>query len=157
MGVRQLQDLRAWQTSRALKLEVYRLLRDSPGALADFRFKNQLANAAASAESNVAEGFRRFNAGDFSVFLGYALASIEETIGWTQDGIDRGYFADEDCRDAFSHGKRAIGTLTALKNSLRPFLRRTPSGPPVGSKSEKQRSHLARDNEDGNEECSEES
>ena len=89
------------------------------------RFSSQLTDAAASGEVNIAEGFRRFSAGDFSVFLGYALASMEEALSWIRDGVDREYFLPARCDPIFQLGKKAIATSLALKKSLRPFL-----GPP---------------------------
>ena len=124
VGVRQLHDLRAWQAARTFKLEVYAVLRGSHSASTDFRFKSQLAEAVASGEANIAEGFRRFSAGDLALFLGYALGSMEEAIGRLQDGIDREYFAEDRCKEAFRLGVIASRTTLALKTSLEPFMKK---------------------------------
>lgn len=122
MGAKRLDELRAWQSARAFKLEIYRLVRGSAEAKADFPFKSQLYEAAASGESNVAEGFHRFVAGEFAHFLGFACASIGEAQVRVQDGIDRGYFTDADTAECVRLGAEAMALVTALKTSLQPFI-----------------------------------
>ena len=122
MGVKTLEELQAYQAARAMKLEVYRLVEANPRIARDLRFRDQLMDAAASAEVNVAEGFRRFSAGDFSRFLKIARASVEETSRWLQDGIDRRHLAAEDIAHAVELADRAGRLITGLILSLKPFL-----------------------------------
>jgi four helix bundle protein len=126
MGVKRVEDLRAYQQARLFKLEVYRLIDDSPAAQKDWKFRSQLAEAAASNESNVREGFRRFTAAEMARFLVYALASLSEALGRVQDGIDRQYFRAEDCSNAFALGDTSDRTTTALFSSLQRFIRKRP-------------------------------
>jgi four helix bundle protein len=94
MGVASFEDLRAWQTARAFKLAVYRLC--DVGSLAkDFKLRDQLRESAASAVSQVAEGFGRFNPADFARFLGMAKGSLIESQNHLQDAVDRGHVSDE--------------------------------------------------------------
>jgi four helix bundle protein len=123
VGAQRLEDLRAWQLARAFKLEVYRLIRHSPKAAADLRFKSQLQDAASSGEANTAEGFRRYVAPEFAQFLRYSAASIEEAVCRVQDGIDREYFDVSECQTAFNLGLQAGKTTTALQTSLRQMAR----------------------------------
>jgi four helix bundle protein len=127
MGVKTLEELQAYQAVRALKLEVYRLVEDNARVNRDPRFRDQLMDAAASAEMNVAEGFRRFSAGDFSRFLKIARGSLEETCRWIQDGVDRRHFTTSDVAPALDLGDRAGRLLTGLIMSLKPFLPAPPS------------------------------
>jgi four helix bundle protein len=131
MGARNLNELRAFQKARAFKLEVYRLIAQSAEAQSDWKFRSQLADAAASNEMNVREGFKRWVAGEMAHFLAYAVASLEEAVGRVQDGIDRKYFKEGDCRMAFELGEASEKTTMALHKSLRPFFRgnRGRSGP----------------------------
>jgi four helix bundle protein len=122
MGVRTLEELQAYQAARALKLEVYRLVEANARINRDLRFRDQLMDAAASAEMNVAEGFRRFSAGDFSRFLKIARGSVEETCRWIQDGVDRKHFTASDVAPALQLGDRAGRLITGLIMSLKPFL-----------------------------------
>lgn len=133
MGAKRIEDLRAWQAARAFKLEAYRLVRGSPGALADLRYKSQLFEAVASGEANVNEGFHRFGAGEFSHFLSFARGSIGEAQGRVLDGIDRGYFSEHECAECLRLGRDAMALVTALRTSLQPYIR---SRPPLRSEAQ---------------------
>ncbi|HXT71166.1 MAG TPA: four helix bundle protein [Vicinamibacterales bacterium] len=122
MGVRTLRELKAYQATRAFKLEVYRLVASSPRATTDVRFRSQLLEAAAGAEVNIAEGFHRFLAGDFTHFLRISRSSLEEARVWIQDGIDRGYFTEEECSNAFKLADQATRLTVGLIVSLKPFV-----------------------------------
>lgn len=132
MGAKVLEDLVAWQVARALKMEVYALVRRSPEAAADVRFKSQLFEAAASGEANVAEGFHRYGAGEFAHFLNIARASIGEVQVRLQDGVDRGHFAENDTAEAMHLSRKAIAVVTALRTSLQPFVKKRRTSTDLG-------------------------
>src|SRR5262245_57426198 len=90
-GVRRYEDLEAWQLADELKRDVYALTEEGRAAN-DFKFRAQIRDSAASSTKNIAEGFGRFNPGDFAHFVEIALASAMETQDSLKDGIDRGYF-----------------------------------------------------------------
>ena len=90
MGVKKLEELTAWRVAREFKLEVYRVVRSSPAANGDLRLRSQLLEAVASVESNVAEGFERYSAGEFARFLSFSRASAREALVRLQDGVDPG-------------------------------------------------------------------
>ena len=94
MGVGSFHDLRAWQTARTFKLAIYRLSESSP-LCQDCRLRNQLCEAAASAVSQVAEGYGRFNPKDCARFLGMAKASLIEAQNHLQDAVDRRHITEE--------------------------------------------------------------
>jgi len=89
--VRDFEDLLCWRLSRELAAEVFTETAHGP-ASRDFRFRDQIRDAAASAPRNIAEGFGRFSPGDFAMFLRYAVASLAETRNHLLDGQERGYF-----------------------------------------------------------------
>ena len=119
MGFKRVEDIYAFQLSRAFKLEVYGLMRGSPQATRDLRFQSQIQEALAGAESNIDEGFRRWHAGVFAHFLGMAASSLGEGLRRLQDGIDRGYFKPDDCANAQTLGLRALKATTALATKER--------------------------------------
>ena len=100
MGVKSLEELTAWQIARAFKLEVYRVVRANTAANGDLRLRSQLMEAAASVESNVAEGFERYSAGEFGRFLAFSRASARESLVRLQDGVDRGHFSPAEIAEA---------------------------------------------------------
>jgi four helix bundle protein len=89
--VRDFEDLVCWRLSRELASEVFAETARGP-ASRDFRFRDQIRDAAAGAPRNIAEGFGRFSPGEFAMFLRYAVASLAETRNHLLDGEDRGYF-----------------------------------------------------------------
>lgn len=98
------------------------MVRGNRAADADLRLRSQLLEAAASVESNVAEGFERYSAGEFARFLSFSRASAREALVRLQDGVDRGHFSQSEIGEAVELGKRSIALITALKNSLGPFI-----------------------------------
>ncbi len=117
MGVRSFHDLRAWQTSRTFKLAIYRLVAAGPLAR-DFRLRDQLKESAASAVSQVVEGFGRFSPADFARFLAMAKASLLEAQNHLEDAVDRGYISDE-CRTENNRlAQAALRDVTALLEYL---------------------------------------
>jgi four helix bundle protein len=118
MGVKRLDDLVAFQQAVAFKVEVYAIVRNHPEAQHDFRYRDQLFDAAWSVEANIAEGWRRFGALDFIRFLRYATGSLEEARVRLIDGAERGYFTRDVCAAALSHAARCGAATTRLIQSL---------------------------------------
>jgi four helix bundle protein len=121
MGVHRLEDLAAFQLAIDFKLEVYRLIRESPEAKADWRYRAQLSDAASSVESCVTEGWHRYRAGAMIPFLVYSRASLAEAERWLHDGVDRGYFSRSAIDAALTTAGRCGAALTNLRKSLQPF------------------------------------
>ena len=122
MGVARVEDLIVWQLASAFKREVYRLVRHSGEANRDLRYRGQLFDAASSTEANVIEGFHRNRPKEFAQFLRYARASHAEAEARLKDGIARGYFSSEQCKEALLLAKRCSMALLRLLQSLTPFL-----------------------------------
>jgi four helix bundle protein len=124
MGVKNLEDLQAYQLALAFKLECYKLVHEHPRAAADFKFVDQLFDAASGGEMNIGEGFDRFVAGDMVRFLRIAISSIREAKLRVKDGVHRRYFTDAEAARAQELGERARRASIALHNSLLPFVKK---------------------------------
>ena len=124
MGVKRLEDLEAFKLALEFKQGVYRLVSGCDEARRDYRFKSQLFDAAAGVPANIAEGWKRFSAGAMSIFLTFALSSLEEAKVWLRDGIDRGYFSAADCTAVLELGNRCGAATMALWKSLQPHTRK---------------------------------
>ena len=111
MGFNTLDDIVTYEFANNFKLGVYERLRASAEAARDSKFRSQLQDAASGVAANLAEGFGRKNPGEFAQFIRYALGSLKEAEARLQDGIDRGYFAERECRTTFqwAHRCRAAG------------------------------------------------
>jgi four helix bundle protein len=87
-------ELDAWQLCVELRDKVLPLLKSGPAAR-DFKFRDQLSDSVRSPPRNIAEGFGRFNPGEFAHFLGFARASLDETETSLRDGVAGSYFPAE--------------------------------------------------------------
>jgi four helix bundle protein len=77
-GANRFEDLLSWQRMHELNIEVWKATEHGPVAR-DFDFRNEIRDAADSAERNIAEGFGRFNPPVFANFLDFSRASALET------------------------------------------------------------------------------
>ncbi len=78
MAIRRFEEIRAWQEARALTKRIYTLGKTSPGLRRDRRLRDQLQSASVSIMSNIAEGFSRRTAKEFTQFLFVAKGSAAE-------------------------------------------------------------------------------
>jgi four helix bundle protein len=120
MRVTRVEELIAWQPAVQMKVELYRLVNSSLTAARDFKFRDQLFDAASGAEMTIAEGFRRFHAPQIIQFFTFARASLEETKRWLHDGEHRGHFLPAMIHDALRLVMRCdIATLRFMQGLLR--------------------------------------
>ncbi len=117
MGARTYRNLVVWQIGHALRLEIYRLL-ERP-RVNELRFRSQLAEAAASVPSNIAEGFSRRSHADFARFLDYSTGSLNEVTDRLEDGLARGYWTPDEVSECFRLATRLRSTLGRLLRHLR--------------------------------------
>ena len=73
-AVRQLENLKIWQQSRALVVEIYKVLQDSR----DYGFRDQIQRAAVSIMNNIAEGFESGSDATFIRYLNISKGSCSE-------------------------------------------------------------------------------
>lgn len=117
MGVRRYEDLEAWKVANGLKREVYALTETGP-ASKDFKFCDQIRDAASSATRNIAEGFGRFYPREFARFMDFSIASTMEIQDCLNDGIARKYFTLESTKRARSLAERSLQVSKGLKRYL---------------------------------------
>ncbi len=107
-------DLKVWQRSHALVLEIYRLSSKFPG---DERFglTSQLRRAAASVPTNIAEGSKRRSNQEYAHFLNIAEGSLAETEYLTFLSRDLGYLK----ADAAEKPLKEISDVARMLHVLR--------------------------------------
>jgi four helix bundle protein len=93
MIAKKFRELRAWQATYAFKLKIYDLIEAGPLS-EDESLKKQLREGAASAPSQISEGFGRFDPVDFARFVKMARASIIECQNHLQDAVDRQHITE---------------------------------------------------------------
>jgi four helix bundle protein len=115
---RRFEDLLAWQRMRELSIEVWHAT-DQPPASTNFKFRDQIRDASESAERNIAEGFGRYNPGEFAHFLDVSRASALETKTLLTKGLAVGYWKQEDFARLDKLADRGIQAVAKLQRYLR--------------------------------------
>ena len=87
-------ELDCWQLAFEISSCVKRFLKSGPAAR-DFKFRDQLLDAARGPGRNIAEGFGRFNPTEIMQFLDFATASLDETENHLREGVESEYFPAE--------------------------------------------------------------
>ena len=117
MGVHDVRDLAAYQLCEALMKAVEAATATSP-AKRDFRFCDQINDAALDAASDVGEGFARYYPADFARFLDFALSSLQEVRTRAEAGYRRGYFTSEQTSGILQLQARADWAVRRLRAYL---------------------------------------
>jgi four helix bundle protein len=118
MGAKRYQDLVVWQIAEELRREIYRITANGKAAM-DFRFRDQIRQAAGGICTNIAEGFGRLGSREFAQFLRYAYASALETAQWIDDGVARTHWTTADVAAARRIIERLKPPLLGLMRYLR--------------------------------------
>ena len=117
-GMDRYEDFDAWKLARALHVKVFEMTSSAPAAR-DFRFRDNIRDAADSAERNFPEGYGKFAPGEFARFLDHSRASLLEVKNELGVGRTRGYFSARDTASATELANRALGALSGLQRYLR--------------------------------------
>ena len=128
-GFKDFREIVAWQLSRDVKLLAYELLA-KPRVAGDFKFRDQLRDAARSAPRNIAEGHARFKHKEFAQFVRIAKGSLGEVLDHFIDAVDNGYLTPAEFP---SHEHACKKALKAVSGLIR-YLESTPD-PPTASHS----------------------
>ena len=120
-GVWRFQDLIAWQRAEALK-ETAMAICEKPVVKRDYKFHEQLADAAKSGPANIAEGWARHFHPEFARFARIGRASEVEVLNHFIDAHKRGYISVEEFDRADHAAKAAIKVV----NGLIAYLEATP-------------------------------
>jgi four helix bundle protein len=112
--VQRFTDLKVWQRSHALVLQLYRLTRALP--VEDrFGLVSQLRRAAVSVPTNIAEGSKRQGSQDYARFLNIAEGSLAETEYLLMLSRDLGYLTSEGTEVPLDEIKEIAGMLHNLR------------------------------------------
>jgi four helix bundle protein len=115
------QDLIAWQLAVQLRQFTHAMC-ERTVIQRDFRFRNNLLDAASSAPRNIAEGFGRKYHRDFARFAIIARGSEQEVLDGFIEAHERRYINDTEFDRADHAARKAIKVL----NGLIAYLESTP-------------------------------
>lgn len=113
---RRFEDIRAWQTARALKQAVYAAT-EGRAFKRDFGLRDQIRRAAISVMANIAEGFGCRSDKEFAKFLIDAKSSIQELESHLYAASDEGYVTGEQFKRVYSLaelGSRQLANLISF-------------------------------------------
>jgi len=102
-GVRAFTDLKFWQKARAWSKTIFEQTEHSRFG-SDQRLVGQIDDSSESVTANIAEGFGRGTQGEFVLFLGYSLGSLNETQSHLCSAYDRKYVSKDDFAKLFQDG-----------------------------------------------------
>jgi four helix bundle protein len=123
-GFRDFREIAGWRLSRDVRTLAYRLLAKRAVAT-DFKFRDQLRDAARSAPRNIAEGFARYKHKEFAQFARIATGSLAEVLDHFIDAVDNGYLTPAE----FAQHEHACKKALKAVNGLIRYLESTPDPP----------------------------
>jgi four helix bundle protein len=107
-------ELKVWQKSHALVLNLYRLTKGFPGH-ERFGLTSQLRRAAVSVPTNIAEGTKRRGKQDYARFLNIAEGSLSETEYLVMLSRELGYLQRQEAEGPLSEISEIARMLYALR------------------------------------------
>ena len=131
MVARDFTELVCWQLSNELKVRTYEIIHREKVAR-DFKFCDQIREAARSAPRNISEGFGKYDPPEFRRYLNIAAGSLKEMQNHLRDALSEEYIALDEFRTLWHLAKRARGATIALMAYLESCPRKWP--PATGAK-----------------------
>lgn len=92
MKIEKFEDIIAWQKSKELTIDIYRILKNNR----DFGFRDQIQRASVSIMNNIAEGFERQSNKEFRQFLFIAKGSCGEVRSMLDLALELKYMTKDD-------------------------------------------------------------
>ena len=115
--VQRFTELKVWERSHALVLEIYRVTAGFPEE-ERFNLLSQIRRAAASVPTNIAEGAKRNGAQDYARFLNIAEGSLSETEYLVMLTRDLGYLGLDDATRLLVEIEAIAKMLYALRGKV---------------------------------------
>jgi len=124
MKINQFEDLECWKEARTLVNIVYKAINSSEKFKRDYQLRNQIADAAISSMSNIAEGFSRHTNKEFTQYLFISKSSATEVQSEAYVALDQNYIAQESFLSIYKQAEKVSklnsGLITyLLKNCKR--------------------------------------
>ena len=131
-AARDISELQFWRRARQWSKEIFRLTQREPFRT-DRRLVAQINDSSESVMSNIAEGFGRGTQGEFVLFLGYSIGSLDETRSHLCAAFDREYLSKNEFAALYREGteirKMTVGFIVSMTKpgSGVKHLRKTPN------------------------------
>jgi len=118
MAIQRFEDIRAWQEARVLTKQIYTLGKTSPGLRRDRHLREQLQAASVSIMSNIAEGFTRRTAKEFTQFLFVSKGSTAEVQSLLYVALDQEYFTQRNFSELYDQAETVARITSGFITSL---------------------------------------
>ena len=115
--IERFEDIQAWQKSRELNSEIYRITKNSNFSK-DFALCDQIRRASISIMSNIAEGFGRKSKKEFANFLNMAHGSAAEVQCHLYIASDLNYINNEDFKALYEEVDEFSKMIQGFMNYL---------------------------------------
>ena len=115
---RQFEELVSWQRMHELHVEIDRATQDASDR-GDFDFRDQLRDAATSAERHIVDGFGRYNPVVFANFLEFSRTAACKTRSLLRKGLDGGYLSAEQFNELDQLAIRGLRAVVSFQRYLR--------------------------------------
>jgi four helix bundle protein len=116
-AARSFTELLFWQRARQWGKRIFWLTKHEPFH-DDRRLTVQINDSTDSVTANIAEGFARGTQGEFVLFLGYSLGSLDETRSHLCTAYDRQYLTKTEFGELFKEGteirKMTVAFITSM-------------------------------------------
>jgi len=116
-GWKDFREIVAWQRARELKVRVDEFLK-RPAVQQQFKYRDQLSDAARSAPRNIAEGFGRFGNKEFARFARIAKGSELEVLNHLIDAQDQGFITKDEFEQYEACVQQALAAVVGLIRHL---------------------------------------
>ncbi len=116
-GAKVFTELLIWQRARTWSKQIFPHTQAAPFRR-DRRLAEQVNDSSESIMSNIAEGFGRGTQGEFVMFLGYAIGSLNETQSHLCAAYDRAYLSREDFGALFQEGTEIRKMIVSFIRSM---------------------------------------
>ena len=115
--IKRFEDIKAWQETRKLTMQVYRLTSSSKFST-DFGLRNQMRKAVVSGMSNIAEGFDCESKKEFSRFLGISRRSLVEVQSLLYVALDADYIDDYTFKKYYEQANKSKALVGGFMNAI---------------------------------------
>lgn len=118
MAISSFEDLRVWQESQSLAVEVYRVTKKFPKDEM-FAMTSQLRRAVSSVSANIAEGFGRVSRNDKTHFYTMAYGSLLETKNFLYLANKLEYITDNELSELLKQCIVCQKLINSFKSGIR--------------------------------------
>ena len=116
-GARRVEDLDAYKLAVQVRRRIFRLTTREPVA-SDFKFVDQIRDAARGGSRNISEGFAGFAPNEFRQYLTYARSSLSEVNDELNDALDSEYVTEAEHDEIRALLERTNGAIARLMEYL---------------------------------------